>query len=186
MEADRHESRGTGLIRPPLKIILETERLILREVVAADANFMQELVNDPNWITYIGQRNVFSLADATEFIRTRFEETYRSKGIGLWLVEQKSTGVSIGICGLVDRPALDDIDLGYAFLPRFRSSGFAFEAAQACLTFGREKLQLTRIVAITSPENKPSCSLLEKLGFHAEGLMTLPDEQDALQLFALE
>jgi len=165
-------------------MITESERLILREVEQADAPFMLELVNDPDWIRFIGDRKVHDLESAGEFIRTRFEKPYRENGIGLWLMVEKTTGMSIGICGLVDRPGLDDIDLGYALLPQYRGQGFASEAAKVCLQYGYERLGLSRIVAITAPQNTSSCGMLERLGFVYESRMILPGEQEELLLYA--
>jgi ribosomal-protein-alanine N-acetyltransferase len=165
-------------------VITESERITLREVEQADDHFILELLNDPDWIRFIGDRKVHTLADAREFIRTRFESAYKEHGIGLWLMVEKSTGKAIGICGLVNRQGLEDIDLGYALLPQYRGQGFAFEAANASLQYGNERLGLGRIVAITAPGNRSSCELLERLGFHYERRMVLPGEQEELLLYA--
>ena len=165
-------------------MITESERLILREIEQADGEFILELLNDPAWIRFVGDRNLRSVADAHEFIRTRFEPAYREHGIGLWLVLEKATGASIGICGLVNRAGMDDIDLGYALLPQHRGQGYAFEAASASLQYGYDRLGLSRIVAMTSPQNTSSCGLLERLGFQYERRVVLPGEQEELLLYA--
>ena len=165
-------------------MITESERLILREVEQADDEFILELLNDPDWIRFIGDRSVHTLADAREFIRTRFEPAYREHGIGLWLMEEKITGTAIGICGLVNRKGLEDIDLGYALLPRYRGQGYALEAANTSLQYGCDHLGLSRIVAITAPQNTSSCKFLERLGFQYERRVVLPGEKEELLLYA--
>jgi len=93
---------------------------------------------------------------------------YDARGYGLYCVVLRESGVPVGICGILKRDALEDVDIGFAFLPRFRSRGYAFEAAAATLEYGRQTLNLSRIVAIVSPENHVSRRLLEKLGFMCE------------------
>jgi len=92
--------------------------------------------------------------------------------------------VPIGICGLLRRATLPDVDIGFAFLPDYRAQGYAFEAASATLSYARDTLDLPRIVAIVSPENAASIRLLEKLGMVQEGMVRLSDDGDAVCLFA--
>ena len=91
----------------------------------------------------------------------------------------------VGMCGLLKRDSLPDVDVGYAYRPAFWSNGYAFEAASAVLVHGREVFGLRRIVAITSPDNAGSRALLEKLGLHYEGTLSLSPGQDT-HLFAVE
>lgn len=93
---------------------------------------------------------------------------YERFGFGLYLTELKDEGVPIGLCGLLKRDTLDDVDVGFAFLPRFWSKGYAFESASAVMAYGRSVLGLERIVAITAPDNESSIRLLEKLGMGFE------------------
>ena len=97
---------------------------------------------------------------------------------------QLDTGVPIGICGLLRRATLPDVDIGFAFLPDYRAQGYAFEAASATLSYARDTLDLPRIVAIVSPENAASIRLLLKLGMVQEGMVRLSDDGDAVCLFA--
>ena len=98
---------------------------------------------------------------------------YARRGFGLYLVELKAVGEPIGMCGLIKRETLKDVDLGFSFLPGYWGKGYAFEAASAVLSYANRTLGLSRIVAITSPDNVPSGKLLEKLGFLCEGLVRL-------------
>ncbi|MDQ2747547.1 MAG: GNAT family N-acetyltransferase [Acidobacteriota bacterium] len=162
--------------------ILETERLILREVEAGDGEFMLDLLNQPSFIENIGDRNVRSVAAVREYIESRFVESYRINGFGMWAVEFKETGAVLGICGFVKRDTLPDTDIGFAFLPQFEGRGFASEAAVGVMKYGAETLKFERVLAITSPGNDRSGRLLEKLGFKYERLIGINDEQ--LKLFA--
>jgi RimJ/RimL family protein N-acetyltransferase len=161
--------------------VLETARLVVRPFVASDARFVLELENDAAWLLYIGDKNIRSLDAAACYIENGPRAMYRRVGFGLWLVALKE-GTPIGMCGLIRRDDLEDVDLGFAFLPRYRRNGYAFEAAEAVLEHGRGVLGLARIVAITAPTNIASTNLLRKLGFAREKTVVRNDE--ALDLYA--
>ena len=144
--------------------VIETPRLRLRRLTPEDAPFVLELVNDPDWLRHIGDRGVRNLDDARDYLLRGPIRMYAERGFGLYLVERKEDGAPAGICGLIKRDALEDVDVGFAFLPAFRGMGYALEAAAATLEHGRGTLGLPRIVAIVSPENHASIRLLEKLG----------------------
>jgi [ribosomal protein S5]-alanine N-acetyltransferase len=164
--------------------ILETERLILREIVESDDEFMLDLLNQPSFIKYIGDRNVRTLEQSREFIESRYRKSYAENGFGLYAVELKEDQTPIGICGFVKRDTLPDADIGFAFLPQFEKKGYAFESASAVMKMGREVLDLKRVLAITSQDNESSGRLLEKLGFEFDGLIESGDEE--LKLFSSE
>jgi RimJ/RimL family protein N-acetyltransferase len=164
-------------------IVLETERLILRRLTTDDAEFIIELLNQPSFLRYIGDKEVRNSADAVRYVQTGPMASYERFGFGLYLVELKETGVPIGICGLLKRDQLPDVDIGFAFLPDFWSQGYAFESASAVMTYGREVLGLKRIVAITSLDNDASIRLLEKVGLRFEGLIKLSEDQSEVRLF---
>ncbi len=163
--------------------MLETDRLVIRAFVANDAGFIVELVNDPAWLLYIGDKNIRSRDDAARYIEDGPRAMYRRAGFGLWLVALKD-GTPIGMCGLIRRDDLEDVDLGFAFLPQYRRSGYAFEAAQRVLEHGRSVLRLARIVAITVPANAASINLLRKLGFAREKTIVRNDEPLDLYAYA--
>ena len=164
--------------------ILETERTILREVTAADAEFILDLLNQPSFIKYIGDRNIRTVDGAAEYIESRFTDSYRKFGFGMWAVELKETGTPIGICGFVKRDSLPDADIGFAFLPQFEKKGYAFESADAAMDYGKDVLGLKRVLAITSQENESSVRLLEKINFKFERLIKLPHSDEELKLFS--
>ncbi|HEX7403634.1 MAG TPA: GNAT family N-acetyltransferase [Usitatibacter sp.] len=162
--------------------VLQTERLALRELTVDDAVFIRELVNEPSWIRFIGDRGVRSVDDARAYLEKGPIAMYARFGFGLWAVELKETGEAAGLCGLIKRDALEDVDIGFAFLPRFWRRGYALESARAVLTYGREILELDRIVAITSPDNDASIRLLEKIGLRFE--QTIEFAGEPTKLFA--
>ena len=163
--------------------ILETERLVLRRVSSDDAEFILELLNQPSFLRYIGDKGVRTTEDAVRYIQTGPVASYERFGFGLYLVELKETRVPIGMCGLLKRDTLPDADVGFAFLPDYWSQGYAFEAASGVMQYGREVLGLRRIVAITSLDNDASIRLLEKIGLKFEGLITPSEELGEVRLF---
>ncbi len=148
--------------------MLETERLTIRRFTTDDAPFVYALYNDPDFLRYIGDRGVHSIDDARAYIEAGPIASYQRHGFGLYVVELKPNGEPIGVCGILKRDALDAPDLGFAFLREHRSRGYACEAARSVLAFARDALGLTRILAITSPDNAVSMAVLRKLGFTLE------------------
>ena len=164
--------------------VASTGRLRLRRLDDGDARFMLELVNDPSWIRYIGQRDVKSVDDARRYIADGPAAMYARVGFGLYAVELKHSGEAIGLCGPIKRETLDDVDIGFALLPRYRGQGYALEAAGAVMAYGWSVLGLRRIVAILSKDNDRSRRLLEKLGFGFERTVRLRADDDELDLYA--
>jgi RimJ/RimL family protein N-acetyltransferase len=162
---------------------LVTARLTLRRFTEGDAPFILELLNDPDWLRFIGDKSVQTLDDARRYLRDGPITMYARFGVGLLCVELKS-GVPVGMCGLIRREGVTDVDLGFAFLPAFRSQGLAREAASATLAHGHESLGLQRIVAFTAADNAPSAKLLGSIGMRLERTTTLPDSAEELLLFA--
>lgn len=166
--------------------ILETDRLILRHLSDDDAEFMLELLNDPSFIQNIGDRKIRSLDGAKVYINKGPVASYAKNGFGLYLVQLKETGESIGICGLIKRDQLKDIDIGYAFLPRYWSKGYAIESALAIKAEARDVVGLKRIVAIVDPNNAGSIRVLEKLGMQFDKMVRLSDDDIELKLFSVD
>jgi RimJ/RimL family protein N-acetyltransferase len=164
--------------------ILETDRLVLRQLTTGDAEFILDLLNQPSFLRNIGDRHVRNLQDAENYIRTGPMASYAQHGFGLFLVELKDDHSSIGICGLIKRETLQDIDLGFAYLPQYWSQGYAFEAASAVMSYGKDVIKLKRIVAVVSPKNERSIHLLEKIGLKFERMMTWPDDSFELKLYS--
>jgi RimJ/RimL family protein N-acetyltransferase len=165
-------------------IILETKRLVLRKLSVDDAEFVLELLNEPSFLRYIGDRGVRNLEDAAQYILNRLVASYERNGFGLYLVELKDGGIPIGISGLVKRDTLPDPDIGFAFLPAHWSKGYAVESAVAIMKYAQETLKLDRILAITSPDNDASAKLLGKIGLRFERLIKLSEDADEVKLFS--
>ena len=109
--------------------------------------------------------------------------SYNRFGFGLYLTKLRDGGAPIGICGLLKRDALQDVDIGFAFLPKFWSKGYAFESASAVMDYGLHELGISCIVAVTLPENHKSIKLLEKLGLRFEKMVRLHDDGPEDKLF---
>jgi RimJ/RimL family protein N-acetyltransferase len=165
--------------------IIETDRLVLREFHPDDHAFILELLNEPGWIRYIGDRGLRTPEAARGYIVDVPMAMYARNGFGLWAVQHKDDTTLLGMCGLIRRDTLPDVDIGFAFLERHQGRGYAFEAAAAVLAHGRQVLGLARIVAITDPDNAASIQLLEKIGLTFERMVTMPGSDEALKLFAI-
>ena len=166
--------------------MLETERLSLRRLSTDDAAFIFGLVNQPSFVKHIGDKGVRTRADAVAYIQNGPVASYERFGFGLNLVELKGSGIPIGICGLLKRDTLPDVDIGFAFLPEFWSKGYAVESAAAVMDHGRKVLGIGRVLAITAPDNVGSIKVLEKIGFSFEGMTRLSEDAPEIRLFACD
>ncbi len=165
--------------------ILDTERLVLRTIEADDAPFYMTVLNDPDFITFIGDRGVRTLAASRDAIAAGPVQMQANLGHSIYLVALREGGTPIGMCGLIKRDALDDVDLGYAFLPAWRGQGYAFEAAAACVRHARDALGFSRLAAITSPDNTVSGALLEKLGMRFKKLIYIRPDESATRFYEM-
>jgi len=167
-------------------MIIETDRLRLRRLSVDDAEFILRLLNEPSFIQNIGDRGVRTVDDARGYIVKGPITSYEKFGFGLWMVETKLPVAPIGICGLLKRDVLDDVDIGYALLPEFWSQGYALESASAVISYAAEKLDLKRVLAVTNSNNQSSIRLLEKMGFKYERMVQLSEDAAEIKLFAAE
>jgi len=152
----------------------------------ADADLILALLNDADFIRFIGDKGVRTTEDAREYIQAGPLASYDLNGFGLWIVELTDSNTALGMCGLLKRPALEDVDLGFAFLPQHRSRGYAFEAATAVLRYGREMLGLRRIVAIANSDNAGSIRVLEKIGMRFDRMIRLSEDDAEIKLLVSE
>jgi len=183
MEALWQAAKRLEKASPP---VLETPRLLIRPLTFEDAPFILELLNTPGFLSQIGDRGVRTLDDARRYIETGPMASYRQHGLGLSAVVRRDGGDTIGLCGLLRRDTLADIDIGYALLPTAFRQGYAAEACAAVLADAWTRLSLRRIVAIVSVGNAASMRVLEKLGFRDEGFVQLTADAERLRLFAIE
>jgi RimJ/RimL family protein N-acetyltransferase len=154
--------------------VLETERLILRRLTTDDAEFTLELMNEPGFIRYVADRGLRTTADAAAYISEKILPSYARFGFGFYRVDLKESETGIGICGLVKRDTLADVDVGFSILQRFCGNGYAYEAAAGLMSYGHTVLRLPRIVGVTAPGNEASIHLLEKLGLKFQRRIHLP------------
>ena len=166
--------------------IIETERLRLREFDSTDGELIFELLNSKGWLKYIGSRSIATIEDAVNYIETKLQKGYRESGFGFYLVELKATGVKTGMCGLVKREGLDDVDIGFALLPQYENKGYAYESSMAVIQYAKNKLKINKLAAITMPSNLTSVKLLEKLGMKFDKKISLPGDPEELFLYKME
>ncbi|MFO1446834.1 MAG: GNAT family N-acetyltransferase [Opitutaceae bacterium] len=151
--------------------MLVTERLLLRRLdPVGDASFVLELLNSPDWHRYIGDRGLRTVEQARGYLEGGPVAMYQSHGFGLLRVELREDATPIGLCGLIQRPTLPDVDLGFAYLERHYGCGYATEAARACLAYASGPLGLSRVLALVQADNFRSLHVLQKLGFAYEGV----------------
>lgn len=165
-------------------IDLHTNRLNIREFHLSDAAFILELVNDPSFIEYIGNKGIRNIQDAQNHIQDNFLSSYAKFGYGAYLVLLKSSNVPIGLCGFFKRDQFESPDIGYAFLPEYRSYGYALEAAKEVLAFGQSALKFEQVLAFTKLDNPASARLLEKLGLPFQKIVEYGAEKEQVRLHA--
>lgn len=168
-------------------IIAETERLRLRTITLdeADVAFHLALLNDPAFIEHIGDRGVRTMEESRHYITDGPVAMHERHGHSMYMVELKDNGTRIGMCGLIKRDFLEDVDIGYAFMPEYRGRGYALEAARATVEHARA-LGIRRLAGITSPTNMASIELLQKLGLRFQRVMYKSPEDTGTNLYLAE
>ncbi len=166
--------------------VIETERLLLRQLTEADAPFILALLTDPDFLAQVGDRGVHSLEDARRYLREGPGASYARHGFGLNAMQLKRTSAAVGLCGLLRRDSHPDVEIGFALLPQARGQGLALEAAVATLSWGLNTLVLDRIVALTAPDNMRSIRILERIGLHFERMVQYSADGSDSRLFVLE
>lgn len=166
-------------------IIAKTNRLTISEFDVNDASFFLELANTPNWIKYIGDRNLKTVEDAEHYLVNKTVKSYTEQGFGFYKVQLKEeNNKPIGTCGLTKREALEDVDIGFAFLPEYEGKGLGYEASVKIMELAKHTYKLNKLIAITVAYNKKSIKLLEKLGFVYKNNIKPFEEDEELLLFA--
>jgi ribosomal-protein-alanine N-acetyltransferase len=165
-------------------VVTETARLSLRHLAPDDAPLILSVLTDADFVRNVGDRGARSIADARTYLMNGPIASYARFGHGLYLVSLKATGEPIGICGLLKRPALPDVDIGFALLPPYRGQGYATEAAAAVRDYARDGLGLARVVAIVKPGNVASIHVLEQIGMSRESTVRIDAGDAELLLFA--
>lgn len=163
--------------------IVETQRLIIREATESDASFIKALLNSPNWLEFIGDRDIKTEEDAKIYINNSLVKSYQTNGFGLFLVALKENNQLIGMSGFVKRDYLPHPDIGFAMLPEYEGKGYSYEAAKAVMDYGQNVLKASKIYAITDEGNIKSQNLLKKIGLIQNGTITPPNSNEELMLF---
>jgi [ribosomal protein S5]-alanine N-acetyltransferase len=158
---------------------LPTDRLLLEAISENDGDFMVELMNTDGWIKFIGDRNIHTTIDAVAYI----QKINVNQNIVYWVVKLKDAQTKIGIVTLIKRDHLEHKDIGFAFLPGFSNRGYAFEAANAVLTYLARHRAFMEILAVTLPENINSIKLLQKLGLRFKREME--GENQTLHIYSI-
>jgi len=164
---------------------LDTHRLTIRPFTLEDAPFIVRLLNEPSFIEFIGDKGVRTVEQAETYLQQGPLASYEEHAHGLCMVQDRVTGEPMGMCGLIRRDTLPEVDLGYAFVPEFRGRGLAREAALACLAHGRAELGLGGVLAIVAPGNAASIRLLTALGFTPDSSIA-HGAGDGVAVFRLE
>ena len=147
--------------------VIETSRLILREMILEDCEVLAEVLCDPKAMHHYPK--AFSLEEVSAWVE-RNQARYRNDGHGLWTVVIKETGEVIGDCGLTYQhvDGVDELEIGYHIIPKFWNLGYATEAAAACCKFAFENLSAKRAISWMNPENYASRRVAEKNGLEFE------------------
>ncbi len=147
----------------PHDIILETERLIIREHVLSDAPFFFTLNSNYNVVKYTGDSSFKAIEEAEKIVQYVMNQ-YKENGYGRWLVAEKETGNPIGWCGLKFHTDTKETDIGYRLLESAWGKGYATESAKACIDYGFKHFNLNRIIGDAMKENTASIKVFKKLG----------------------
>ncbi len=165
--------------------MFKTERLVVKPTQVEDAEFILELLNTPQWLANIGDRNVKNIKDAENYITTKILPQLKELGFSNNTVIRKSDNIKVGTCGLYKRDGLENVDLGFAFLPEYYKNGYAFESSKKLVEVAFSKFKIKTLNAITIKENIASQRLLEKLGFTFEKIINIPNDTADLMLYQL-
>lgn len=150
-----------------MKNIIETERLLLREITLDDKEALLTLYSNPEVLKYTGESIVESIEEIEQAIKIRVSN-YKKYGYGRWATFLKSGMQFVGWAGLAYLPEFDKTDLGYRFLPEYWGLGIATEASRAILDYGFDQLELKKVIAIAMKENKASIRVMQKIGMEFE------------------
>lgn len=165
--------------------IAETNNLVLRLPKVSDAAMVLGLFNQQDCLKFIGDRNIRSIADAENYITEKFLSHYKTYGFCLYVVCQKQLNTAVGVCGLIKREELDDVDIGFAILTNFQGKGYVSEAAMAVKKHAVDTLGLKRLVGITDQLNHGSSRVLEKIGMTFEKHIKLNNDDKEVKLYGL-
>ena len=149
------------------KFIIETDRLLLRQLKIDDIDSMLEIFSDPEAMTHSKIKN-------REEVKIRIQwnlESYKNNGFGLWACILKNTKQFVGCCGMLLHPdigGMQEKEIPYHFIRKFWGNGYASEAAKACRDYGFNTLKLPRLISIIDPTHTASQKVAERMGMKQE------------------
>ena len=151
-----------------------------------DAPFILELLNTKEWRENIGQRNVYSVSDAKEYIQKKMILHYEKNGYGNYLMTRKLDVAKIGCISLYNRDDVEGVDIGFAMLPKYTRKGYAYEGSSAIMSLAKDDLGFKSVCAFTSKENIASQKLIERLGLKFEKTIMFGKEKEELLYYSLD
>jgi RimJ/RimL family protein N-acetyltransferase len=162
----------SGLKKITMSIIIETNRLLLRELLPSDEEGMFLLDSNPNVHEFLGQNPVVSLDESVAYI-TNIRKQYIENGIGRYAVILKETNTFIGWCGIkfITEPENGHVnfyELGYRFIEEYWGKGYGYESAKAWLDYGFNTINIKTMYASANIKNEGSRRILEKLGMQPQ------------------
>ncbi len=167
-------------------VINETERLRIRELTERDAAFALHIYNTKPFLQFVGDRHIRTIEQAAQYLVDGPMKMYKEKGVGLYLVELKACRTPIGLCGLIKRDHLEEIDIGYGYLEAFFGKGYAFESCQSVLAYAKKSLHLQRVIAFTNSDNAASIKLLERLGLRFDKVIAATDNDPEMDFYSID
>lgn len=162
-----------------MNIILETERLLLRELTPEDANYFYLLNEDPEVLQYTGDLPFHDVSQAKDFLIT-YVEQYKKHKVGRWAMIEKENQQFIGWCGLKYSEDQDTYDIGFRLFRKYWNQGYATEAAQSCVQYGFQKLNIPKIIGRGMQANAASIRVLEKIGLQYKGNLDFDNQKGVL------
>eukprot|EP00981_Chlorochromonas_danica_P001310 scaffold281_cov282-Ochromonas_danica.AAC.10 len=150
-------------------------------------------MNSPKWYQYIGDRQIYTLEQAEQYLENRMLTQWERLKYGNYIVFVKPQSEEaedllpqpVGCVGLFTREGLEGADLGYAFVPEGEGHGYATEASQRLVDEAFQTFQLPFLNGFTTDENIPSQKILERLGFTWEGHIQLPNDNKVCRKYIL-
>ena len=167
-------------------MLLETKRLRLSRLTEADATFLVELLNQPSFLRFIGDKQVRNESDALRYLREGPDAMHARYGFCLYRMALKDSDTAIGMCGLLKREQLEAPDIGFAVLTAHEGKGYTTEAARAVLQQAFATLNVPRVLGIANVDNVGSHRLLEKIGLTYQGRRQVYAGEPELAWFAID
>ena len=178
------QSDRSGKIKP--MNVIETERLILRQLTVADAEDLYNIYSNPLTMQFMGKGSA-SVEETSGNIQKHIENYYNLYGFGLWAAVLRENNRLIGRCGLLyqEIDGTKDLELAYLLDSKYWGKGLATEAAQSIVRIGFDRYKFNRIIAVINPQNTASIRVAEKVGMNYE--REIPNFKDfgPVSLYAL-